>query len=99
MRRVASLLLWAAALACAGGGPGAPAVGALQPLPEGSGRIDEFLAAGRLANGEDAYVHVTPEQMPWRIAVPLPKDSPKYASRKQGCEAVIDAMKECERAL
>ena len=44
-------------------------------------------------------MHVTPEQMPWRIAVPLPKDSPKYASRKQGREAVIDAMKEWVRAL
>ena len=99
MRRVPSLLLLAASLACAGGGPGAPAVGALRPLPQGSGRIDEFLPAGRLANGEDAYVHVTPEQMPWRVAVPLPKDPPKYGSRKQGREAVIDAMQEWERAL
>jgi hypothetical protein len=98
--RVSSLLLLAIALACAGGGePEATAVGAPQPLPDGSGRIDEFLAAASLANGEEAYVHVTAEQMPWRIAVPLPKDAPKYASRKQGREAVIDAMKEWERAL
>ncbi len=100
LRRVASRLLLGVALACAGGGElEAPVVVASQPLPEGSGRIDEFLAAGSLANGEKAYVHVTPEQMPWRIAVPLPRDSPKYGSRKQGREAVIDAMKEWERAL
>jgi predicted Zn-dependent protease len=65
-------------------------------VPDGSRRIDEFLS---VATFEAAHVHVTPEQMPWRIAVPLPKEAPKYASRKQGREAVIDAMQEWERAL
>jgi len=99
IRAVASVLLFATAFACTGGGSEAPVAGALQPLPQGSGRIGEFLAVSKLAHGGDAYVHVTPEQMPWRIAVPLPKDPPRYGSRRQGREAVIDAMKEWERAL
>ena len=69
------------------------------PIPEGEGRIEEFLSAATLASGEDAHVHVTPEQMPWRVSVPLPTEAPKYASRKQGREAVIAAMQEWERAL
>lgn len=90
-------------LACAGGGeaelPEQQATVPALPVPEGEGRIDEFLSSATLADGQTAYVHVTPEQMPWRIAVPLPKEAPKYASRKQGREAVLAAMKEWERAL
>jgi hypothetical protein len=69
------------------------------PVPAGEGRIREFLASATLASGKAAIVHVTPEQMPWRIAVPLPKEAPKYASRKQGREAMIAAMQEWERAV
>lgn len=91
-------MLLAAVFACAGAGPEAPAP-ATGGVPEGSGRLDDFLAAGTLVTGEAAFVHVTPDEMPWRIAVPLPPDSPKYASRRQGREAVLEAMREWERAL
>jgi hypothetical protein len=91
-------------LGCAGGGEAAQPERSQRmlwagPVPEGEGRIDEFLSSATLASGEQAFVHVTPEQMPWRVAVPLPKEAPKYASRKQGREAVIAALQEWERAL
>jgi hypothetical protein len=103
-RSIAPLLVLVALCACAGGGDSAlperaRIIAPGESVPEGSGRIEEFLPSATLANGEKAYVHVTPEQMPWRIAVPLPKESPKYASRKQGREAVIAAMQEWENAI
>jgi predicted Zn-dependent protease len=93
------LLLLASGVACAGGGepPSAPTLPA--EVPEGSGRLEEFLPSATLPSGEAVVVHVTPEQMPWRVAVPRPKEPPKYASSKQGREAVIAAMREWERAL
>ncbi len=100
--RIAALTLACTLLACAGGGDvpvDAGIAAAAAPPPEGSGRIEEFLPSVTLASGEKASVHVTPDQMPWRIDVPLPKDAPQHASRRQGQEAVISALREWERAL
>lgn len=99
MRRLASALTTVVAISCAASQPEAPVTDAARAVPDGSGRIDEFLAVGSLESGEAAYIHVTPDQMPWRVAVPLPIDAPRFASRKQGREAVIDAMREWEHAL
>jgi predicted Zn-dependent protease len=98
--RAASALAAFAWLATAGCAPTPHAAPAAASAPSsGAGRIEEFVPVGRLADGRDAYVHVTSDQMPWRVRVPLPPDSPKYGSRKQAQEAVIAALREWESAL
>jgi hypothetical protein len=37
--------------------------------------------------------------MPWRVAIGMPKSSPKYGSRRQARDAAIAAMRQWERAI
>ena len=53
----------------------------------------------RLSDGGAGYLHVTPEDMPWTIAVGAPPVPPKYGSRSEAREAAIEAMRMWERAI
>jgi Matrixin len=101
MKAMAALLAAFASFAITGCAPtpNADAPSAQVRSTSVGGRIEEFLPVGRLADGRDAYVHVTPDQMPWRIRVPLPPEAPKYGSRKQAREAVTAALREWESAI
>jgi predicted Zn-dependent protease len=61
--------------------------------------------AGFLApNAEDSdgtpmYVHYTPEDMPLRVDVQLPKLAARYASREETDAAVIEAIRSWETAI
>ncbi len=53
----------------------------------------------RLPDGRAAYVHVTEEHMPLRIAIGRPKKPPKYGSTRKAREVAIEAMKMWETAI
>jgi predicted Zn-dependent protease len=53
----------------------------------------------RLADGSLAYVHVSPSDMPWRIAIGYPKRPPKYAGRDKTRLVAIEAMQMWEKAI
>jgi len=67
-------------------------------IPPGSGRIDEFLGC-EYSDGSTRKIPVTPAEMPWRVAIGMPKSSPKYGSRQQARDAAIEAMRQWERAI
>lgn len=52
-----------------------------------------------LPDGSWAYVHVTPADMPWRIAIGRPPRPPKYGSATQAREVSIAAMRQWETAI
>jgi hypothetical protein len=52
-----------------------------------------------LPDGSWAYVHVTPTDMPWRVAIGRPPRPPKYGSSTQAREVAIEAMREWEAAI
>ncbi len=52
-----------------------------------------------LKNGQPAYFHVTPEDMPWRVAIGRPKAPPKYGSSTRAQEVSIEAMTMWETAI
>ncbi len=67
-------------------------------VPPGAGRIEEFLGC-ELPNEKFAYVGVSESDMPWRVAIGLPRNSPRFGSRKDARQAAVDAMREWERAI
>lgn len=50
-------------------------------------------------DGAPAYVHLVEADMPLRVAVSRPPDSPKYGSREDGRNAVISGIRLWEQAL
>jgi hypothetical protein len=50
-------------------------------------------------DGAPAYIHFTPEDMPLRVSVQLPKLAARYASREQTDAAVVDGIKSWETAI
>ena len=67
-------------------------------IPPGSGVIEEFLAC-EAPDGSRPATAPTPDQMPWRVSIGMPKTSPKRGSRADAREAAIQSMKDWERAL
>jgi len=51
------------------------------------------------SDGAGLYLHVTPEDMPWRIAVAAPSVPPRLGSRADARRAAIEAMQTWERAI
>jgi predicted Zn-dependent protease len=80
------------AAAHAGAEEAAPAI------PPGEGDIEQFLGC-KFSDGKFGYAAVTEADMPWRVAIGMPRNSPRYGSRKKGREAAIDAMRLWERAI
>jgi hypothetical protein len=81
--------------------PGA-ARGADEELPPDVAPVVEgiFLRPNvELPDGRWAYVHVTPSDMPWRIAIAKPPRPPKYGSSTEAREVAIEAMRDWERAI
>jgi len=67
-------------------------------IPPGSGTLEEIIGC----ESEDGQIYlaaVTPAEMPWRISIGMPKNSPQYGSRTQGREAAIEGMRHWERAI
>jgi hypothetical protein len=52
-----------------------------------------------LPDGGAGYLHVTPEDMPWRVAIGAPAVPPKYGSREDARNAAVEAMQLWERAI
>ncbi len=71
---------------------------AANEIPPGEGTIEEFLGC-ELKNGDHPFVNVSPSDMPWRVSIGMPYNSPKYGSRQQGREAAIAAMRQWETAI
>ena len=74
--------------------------------PEGEPRARELDADGtylrpnaRLSDGSVAYLHVTPDDMPLRVAVGYPKRPPRHGSSRETRAAAIEAMQLWETAL
>ena len=42
--------------------------------------------------GEAGYAHVTEADMPWRIAIAYPRNSPKYGSRRDARNAALQPV-------
>jgi hypothetical protein len=53
----------------------------------------------QLADGRTGFLHVRPEDMPWRVAVGTPHDPPKYGSRADARRVAIEAMQLWETAI
>jgi hypothetical protein len=53
----------------------------------------------RLADGRAGFLHVRPEDMPWRIAVAHPPDPPRYGSRADARRVAIESMRLWEDAI
>jgi hypothetical protein len=51
------------------------------------------------SDGAGLYLHVTPDDMPWRIAVAAPAVPPRLGSRQDARRAAIEAMQTWERAI
>ncbi|MFP8881029.1 MAG: matrixin family metalloprotease [Myxococcota bacterium] len=71
---------------------------ATHTIPPGKGRINEFLAC-ELPDGSRPYVDVSPSDMPWRVAIAMPRNSPRYGGWQEARQAAIAAMREWERAI
>lgn len=89
------LALLAAAESPPGAAPGVDVQGPPQPITG-----ETFLRPNvRFGDGGVGYVHVTPRDMPWRVAIGRPKRPPKYGSSRQAREAAIEAMRMWEEAV
>jgi len=67
-------------------------------IPPGSGVLKEVIGC----EAEDGSIHlaaVAPAEMPWRVAIGMPKNSPQYGSRQDGRNAAIAGMRHWERAI
>jgi hypothetical protein len=99
------MLASALLLACASGS-GAPVVDEAPLLeetvpyeiPPGDGEINEFLRC-ELEDGGRPLVRVSPDEMPWRVSIGMPRNTPKYGSRTKGREVAIAAMRQWERGI
>ncbi len=49
--------------------------------------------------GAGGFVHVTPRDMPWRVAIGLPPESPRHASREDARNAAIEGIRLWEEAM
>ena len=111
MKELACRLVWLLGLACAQGGDPLPAVGTGRTveepafeyaLPE-SGPIDldaTFLQPNvEDVDGVEAYVHVTPADMPLRVAVGYPRVPARYGSKAGTRDVAIEAMRMWEDAI
>jgi hypothetical protein len=102
-----ALLLGLALAACAGAvDPGASQDDALRGLdavggaPAPSVLSDSYLQPNiEDRDGTPAYVHVTPPDMPLRVAIGYPQLPPRFGSREDGRNTAIEAMRQWERAL
>ena len=100
-QQILLILLLLPSIALAGEEVTDPADGVVEPaveIPPGSGVIENFLSC-ELPDGSSYLGAVTPEQMPWRVSVGMPKTAPRMGTRKQGREAAIESMRAWERAL
>ncbi len=91
------------ALACAT--PGAPVS---EPVPARLDREDRYPPPSPSPQprsylgpnaGEAGYVHVTEADMPLRVALGTPRNSPKYGSREEARSAAVEGMRTWERAI
>lgn len=53
----------------------------------------------QLSDGRAGFLHVRPEDMPWRVAVGKPHEPPKFGSRADARDAAIEAMQLWETAI
>jgi hypothetical protein len=53
----------------------------------------------QLADGTAGFLHVRPDDMPWRIAVARPPDPPRYGSRDDARRVAIESMRLWEDAI
>ncbi len=67
-------------------------------IPPGSGVVEEVLGC-KLPDGSGHLAAPTPEDMPWRVSIGMPKTPPRLGSIKDGREAAIESMRGWERAL
>ena len=80
---------------------GLPVAGASKvpiDIPSGSGVLKEVLGC----EADDGSFHlaaVTPSEMPWRVSIGMPRNSPQHGSRQEGRAAAIAAMRQWERAI
>ena len=65
-------------------------------VPSGSGRIDEFL---RPCTADGRPVVITPADMPWRVEVGLPKNTPQDGGRREAQLAAAEALLAWEGAI
>jgi hypothetical protein len=85
-----------ALLAALLGAPGSEPLGEAAPLDgEGTYLRPNF----RLPGGGAGYLHVTPDDMPWTVAVGAPPVPPRYGSSSDARAAAIEAMRMWERAI
>jgi len=49
--------------------------------------------------GESGFIHVTEADMPLRVAIGTPRNSPKYGSREEARSAAVDGMRTWEHAI
>ena len=97
---VAGLFL---ALACAT--PGTPVSEAPAPSLDREGRDFEGAFSPQPRSylvpnyGGSHYVHVTEAEMPLRVALATPRNSPKYGSRQEARNAAVDGMRSWEQAI
>ena len=101
MRAALGFALTAVLAASACRTPSTPQTRADDALPARSAATPgDFLAPNAEdVDGAPAYVHYTPEDMPLRVNVQLPKLPARYASREQTDAAVIGAIKSWETAI
>ena len=67
-------------------------------IPPGSGVIDEFLGCP-LPGGGMELAAPAPQDMPWRVAIGLPRKSPRHGSRKDARQAAVESMQQWERSI
>jgi hypothetical protein len=103
------LVAIAAALltACANSGPEARPEPRIDPpavytepveIPPGLGSISEFLGC-RFPDGGTRRQSIGRDDMPWRIAIDMPKNNPRYGSRADARRVAIESMRGWERAI
>ena len=100
--RAAFVLTLTAAIASAAcstsSAPEKPAGDAL-PAAARKGPNDFLEPNAEDVDGAPAYVHFTPEDMPLRVSVQLPRLAARYASREQTDAAVVEGIKSWEAAI
>jgi len=102
LRLALRLAAIATALACAPAAPRPnPAQDALpaEALDPSAGAENFLEPNAEDSDGAPAYVHFTPEDMPLRVNVQLPKLAARYASREQTDAAVVEGIKGWEAAI
>ncbi len=111
MKGLGCRLVWLLGLACAQGGDPLPVVAtgrtveepAFEYAPPETGPIDldaTFLQPNvEDVDGVAAYVHVTPADMPLRVAVGYPRVPARYGSKAGTRDVAVEAMRMWEDAI